>query len=176
MSSSANSVDTVSCDIVERAAAVRLLVLDVDGVLTDGRLYFNNDGETLKVFHVRDGAGIVQLRRIGIEIAIISGRHSQAVDRRMSELGVTHVYQGIHDKQTTLQNLLAKLQLSADQLACVGDDTPDIPMLNVARLAAAVADAHPSARAAAHYVTRTPGGLGAVREVCDLILHAQRGA
>lgn len=169
----------IGSDIYQRAAAVRLLVLDVDGVLTDGRLYFNAEGETLKAFHVRDGAGIVQLRRADIQVAVISGRNSPAVNRRMSELGVLHVKQGINDKQAALQELLHTLQLPADCLACVGDDTPDIPMLNMAQLAVAVADAHPAVRAAAHYVTQTAGGLGAVREVCDLILRAQisrRGA
>jgi 3-deoxy-D-manno-octulosonate 8-phosphate phosphatase (KDO 8-P phosphatase) len=160
-------------DVQQRAAAIRLLVLDVDGVLTDGRLYFNADGEALKAFHVRDGAGIVQLRKAGIQVAIISGRNSKAVTTRMNELGVLHVQQGIHDKQAALQELLQTLQLNADCIACVGDDTPDMPMLNLARLAVAVADAHPVVRAAAHYVTQLAGGQGAVREVCDLILQAQ---
>ncbi len=168
--------DLISRDILTRAAAIRLLVLDVDGVLTDGRLYFGAEGEALKAFHVRDGAGIVQLRKAGIQVAIISGRNSPMVNQRMSELGVAQVQQGIHDKQAALQSLLVTLQLPAEHLACVGDDTPDIPMLHMARFAVAVADAHPSVRAAAHYVTQMAGGVGAVREVCDLILHAQRGA
>lgn len=159
-------------ELQQRAAAIRLLVLDVDGVLTDGRLYFNETGEVLKVFHVRDGAGIVQLRRAGIQVAVISGRNSPAVNKRMSELDVQHVKQGIHDKQAALQALLETLQLSANSVACIGDDTPDIPMLDMARLGIAVADAHPAVRAAAHYVTQVGGGLGAVREICDLILQA----
>ncbi len=159
--------------LIERARNIRLLVLDVDGVLTDGRLYFNAEGETLKAFHVRDGAGIVQLRKSGIEVAIISGRHSAAVTTRMKELGVSQVKQGIQDKRAALQKLLESLDLSPDCLACVGDDTPDLPMLKMAHLAVAVADAHPSIQAAAHYVTQIRGGLGAVREVCDLILQAQ---
>jgi 3-deoxy-D-manno-octulosonate 8-phosphate phosphatase (KDO 8-P phosphatase) len=158
---------------MQRAAGIRLLVLDVDGVLTDGRLYFTAEGETLKAFHVRDGAGIVQLRKSGIQVAIISGRDSAAVNKRMAELGVQHVKQGIHDKQAALGELLNSLQLSPASLACVGDDTPDLPMLQMAQLAVAVADAHPTVQAAAHYVTHTPGGLGAVREVCDLIFQAQ---
>ncbi len=161
--------------LTQRAAQIRLLVLDVDGVLTDGRLYFSAEGEALKVFHVRDGAGIVQLRKAGIQVAIISGRNAAAVSTRMAELGVLHVQQGIHDKQAALQQLLASLRLSPQNLACVGDDTPDVPMLQMAQLAVAVADAHPAVRAAAHYVTQAPGGLGAVREVCDLILQAQSG-
>jgi 3-deoxy-D-manno-octulosonate 8-phosphate phosphatase (KDO 8-P phosphatase) len=160
-------------DIQQRAAAISLLVLDVDGVLTDGRLYFTADGEALKTFHVRDGAGIVQLRKAHVTVAIISGRNSPAVSTRMRELGVTHVQQGIHDKQAALQSLLKELQIGAEHLACVGDDTPDLPMFNMAHLAVAVADAHPTVRAAAHHVTQLGGGLGAVREVCDLILQAR---
>ncbi|MGC3982676.1 MAG: HAD-IIIA family hydrolase [Steroidobacteraceae bacterium] len=162
-------------ELQQRAASIRLLVLDVDGVLTDGRLYFTAEGEALKAFHVRDGAGIVQLRKAGIHIAIISGRNSMAVDTRMNELGVQYVKQGISDKQAALRELQQHLQLDECSIACVGDDTPDIPMLNMAHLAVAVADAHPAVKAAAHYITQINGGLGAVREVCDLILQA-RGA
>ena len=162
-----------STALLERARDIRLLVLDVDGVLTDGRLYFNAEGEALKAFHVRDGAGIVQLRRSGIEVAIISGRNSAAVNSRMRELGVTHIHQGINDKQQALQTLLQSLNLTGNDIACIGDDTPDLPMLEIARLSVAVADAHPKVRAAAHYVTQLAGGLGAVREICDLILQAQ---
>lgn len=169
-------MSTMQDSLVDRARDIRLLVLDVDGVLTDGRLYFDAQGEALKVFHVRDGSGIVQLRRRGIEVAIISGRDSEAVRVRMRELGITQVQQGIGDKHAALQALLTRLQISATQLACVGDDTPDLPMLSAARLAVAVADAHPSARAIAHYITQLPGGMGAVREVCDLILQAQSSA
>lgn len=158
----------------ERAAAIRLLVLDVDGVLTDGRLYFTAQGEEMKCFHVRDGAGIVQLRRAGVEIAVISGRNSPAVARRMSELGVTRVKQGIDDKLAALRELLSELGLTLAQTACIGDDTPDLPLLQAARLAATVADAHPSIKASAHFVTHAPGGMGAVREVCDLILENRR--
>lgn len=156
-------------DLRMRAAAIRLLVLDVDGVLTDGRLYFSAEGEALKAFHVRDGAGIVQLRKLGLTVAVISGRTSRAVDYRMRELGVSHVKQGIGDKQQALQALLNELNLDRQALACIGDDTPDIPMLKMAHLAVAVQDAHPQVRAAAHYVTQQAGGQGAVREVCDLI-------
>jgi 3-deoxy-D-manno-octulosonate 8-phosphate phosphatase (KDO 8-P phosphatase) len=157
-----------------RAADIRLLVLDVDGVLTDGRLYFSAQGEELKTFHVRDGAGIVQILKAGIQVAVISGRDSRAVERRMADLGVTWVRQGIHDKLASLRELLDILGLGPQAVACVGDDTPDVPLLEAARLAIAVADAHPAARERAHYVTRLPGGQGAVREVCDLILAARR--
>jgi 3-deoxy-D-manno-octulosonate 8-phosphate phosphatase (KDO 8-P phosphatase) len=165
-----SSVSLTHSEVLQRAAHIRLLVLDVDGVLTDGRLYFSATGETLKVFHARDGAGIVQLRQAGIQVAIISGRNSPVVSKRMEELGVLHVQQGIHDKQAALQAILQQLQIGAEQLACVGDDTPDLAMLKLAHLAVAVADAHAAVRAAAHFVTQLNGGQGAVREVCDLIL------
>jgi len=159
--------------LIERARRVRLLVLDVDGVMTDGRLHITAQGEETKVFHVRDGSGIVAVQRAGIPVAIISGRDSAAVTRRASELGIRHVFQGIADKRAALDALLAQLGLTADALACVGDDTPDVPMLERAALAVAVADAHPTARAAAHWITPSPGGHGAVREVCDLLLSAR---
>ena len=157
----------------ERARRVRLLVLDVDGVLTDGRLHITAQGEETKVFHVRDGSGLVALQRAGVAVAIVSGRDSPAVTRRAAELGIVHVAQGVADKGAALDALLARLGLDATALACVGDDTPDLPMLERAALAVAVADAHPRARAAAHWITPTPGGLGAVRDVCDLLLAAR---
>lgn len=160
-------------DLIERARRVRLLVLDVDGVLTDGRLHITAQGEETKVFHVRDGSGIVAVQRAGVVVAIISGRESAAVTRRASELGIRHVFQGIADKRSALDGLLAELGLAADVLACVGDDAPDVPMFERAALAVAVADAHSTARAAAHWVTPTRGGQGAVREVCDLLLSAR---
>jgi 3-deoxy-D-manno-octulosonate 8-phosphate phosphatase (KDO 8-P phosphatase) len=166
-------MDSATTSLTARAAAIRLLVLDVDGVLTDGRLYFTAHGEEMKCFHVRDGAGIVQLLRAGVQIAIISGRDSPAVTRRMSELGVTYVRQGISDKLTVLTELLRVLNLEPNAIACMGDDSADVPIMQVARLAITVPDAHASAKACAHIVTQTPGGLGAVREACDLILAAR---
>ena len=160
--------------LLERANDVRLLVLDVDGVLTDGRLYFSARGEQMKCFHVRDGAGIVRLLRAGLQVAVISGRSSRAVERRMSELGVTWVRQGIEDKQAALRELLEILGLTARSVACMGDDLADVPLLEAARLAVAVADAHPSVKSRAHFITQTSGGQGAVREVCDLILESQQ--
>lgn len=154
---------------------IRLLVLDVDGVMTDGRLHFGPDGEKHKVFHVRDGHGIKALQAAGIGVAVISGRASQAVARRCEELGITHLLQGVADKAAQFARLTAQLGLSARDCACVGDDDPDVPLLAQAGLAVAVADAHPSALAVAHRKTRAPGGCGAVREVCDWLL-AARGA
>jgi len=159
-------------DLSARAADVRLLVLDVDGVLTDGRLYFSTRGEEMKSFHVRDGAGIVAIQRAGVQIAVISGREFKGVDLRMQELGITRVHQRVKDKLPVLQQILDRCKLTLDEVACVGDDTPDVPLLSAARLGVAVADAHPAAKKAAHWVTHARGGCGAVREVCDLLLSA----
>jgi len=167
---------TAQLTIEQRAAPIRLLVLDVDGVLTDGGLYFSSDGEALKRFHVRDGAGMVQLRRAGVEIAIISGRNSPMVTTRLTELGVTHIKQGIHDKQAALAALLDQLGIAPEHTACMGDDTPDVPMFRMVALAMAPADAHADAKAAAHWITTLPGGHGAVREACDLLLAARHSA
>ena len=170
---SRQGAQTVDGALLERARRVRLLVLDVDGVMTDGRLHITAHGEETKVFHVRDGSGIVAVQRAGIAVAIISGRDSAAVTHRARELGIRHVQQGVTDKRAALDSLLRELQLSEEALACVGDDTPDVPMLERATLAVAVADAHPTARTVAHWVTAAKGGRGAVREVCDLLLTAR---
>ena len=153
---------------------VRLLVLDVDGVLTDGRLYCGARGESLKVFNVKDGHGIKQVAAAGITVAIISGRKSPIVTRRARELGIRHVAQGVTDKLAALQKLVKSQSVALEHCACVGDDTPDAPMLNAAGLAIAVADAHPDALAAADLVTSKAGGQGAVREVCDWLIDARR--
>jgi len=157
-----------------RRAAVRLLVLDVDGVLTDGRLYYGPSGEQLKVFHVRDGAGIKLLRERGIEVAIISGRRSRALTLRARDLGIRHVAQGISDKVAAFHSLCKRLGLRPEECACVGDDSPDVRLMTEVGLAFAVADAHPQAAAAADRHTRLPGGAGAVREVCDYLLGLDR--
>lgn len=153
---------------------IRLLVLDVDGVLTDGRLYYGPRGEALKVFHVRDGFGIRAVAEAGIEVAVISGRRSAMVARRCRDLGIRHVVQGQDDKLPVLRRMLARLGLDASECACMGDDVVDVPILDAAGLAFSVADAHPSARRAAHVVTRLPGGCGAVREACDYLLSRRR--
>jgi 3-deoxy-D-manno-octulosonate 8-phosphate phosphatase (KDO 8-P phosphatase) len=160
------------------AAAIRMLVLDVDGVMTDGRLHFGPRGEALKLFHVRDGLGIQQVTAAGIEVAVISGRRSKMVEVRCRELGVEHVYQGAKDKLAALERLCERLEIPTSACACIGDDLPDIPVMRNVALAFAVADAHPEARHAAHLITRLPGGHGAVREVCDYLLahgHGGRG-
>lgn len=160
-------------DILERAARVRLAVFDVDGVLTDGRLWYTADGHELKAFHAHDGLGLKRLLANGIEVAVITARVSHVVTERMAELGVAHVYQDQRDKRACLETLLHALELDTDQVAYAGDDLPDLaPMLKVG-LSIAVANAHPWLRERAHWRTRLDGGCGAVREVCDLILAAQ---
>jgi len=153
---------------------VRLLVLDVDGVLTDGRLFYGPKGELLKAFHVRDGYGIKRVTEAGISVAIISGRKSAAVARRARELGIRHVVQGANDKLAALHKLVKARKVSLEDCACVGDDTPDAPILSAAGLGVAVADAHEDALAAADLVTTHPGGHGAVREVCDWLIAARK--
>ncbi len=155
-------------------APVRLLVLDVDGVLTDGRLHYGSRGEVLKSFHVRDGHGIKSLRKAGIQVAVISGRRSAAVARRCRELGIRHVIQGVDDKLAAFAKLVRRLKRKPAECACIGDDVPDVPLMHAVGLSYAVADAHPAAKQAARYVTSLGGGLGAVREVCDRLIAAGR--
>jgi len=159
-------------ELLERAKDIRLLILDVDGVLTDGSIILDNNGNELKSFHVRDGHGIKMLQKVGIEIAIITGRRADVVERRASELGIQHVYQGALNKASAYADLQEKTGIPASAIACVGDDIVDIPLLRRAALSVAVADATEETRAAAAYVTKARGGRGAVREVCDLILKA----
>ena len=154
-------------------ARIELLVLDVDGVLTDGRLYFSDKGETLKVFHVRDGHGIKLLMGSGVQVAALSGRRSAAVSARMRELKVRHVVQGCGDKVAALFTLLERLDIEPLACACLVDDTPDLPLMSAVGFAAAVADAHPLVLAAAHWVSGATGGRGAVRELTDAILRAR---
>ena len=157
-------------------AAIRLLVLDVDGVLTDGRLRYGPTGETEKLFHVRDGLGIKAIAAAGIKVAVISGRQSAAVERRCAELGIDELQQGIADKAAAGRSLAARLGLGLSACACVGDDSPDVPLMKIVGLAIAVADAHADACRAAHRRTRLGGGAGAVREVCDWLLAARARA
>jgi 3-deoxy-D-manno-octulosonate 8-phosphate phosphatase (KDO 8-P phosphatase) len=157
----------------ERCAAVELLVLDVDGVLTDGAIVYTDHGVEVKAFHVRDGSALKLWQFEGKRAAVISGRTSRAVEVRAAELGVAPVLQGRADKLAAYRELLAGLGLRPEQTCCVGDDLPDLPLLSHCGLAVAVADACPEARADAHYVTRTPGGRGAVREAIELILRCQ---
>ena len=157
-------------------ARIQLLILDVDGVLTDGRLYFGPRGEALKVFHVRDGHGIKLLMAAGVQVAAVTGRRSAATAARLRELGVPSVVQGCSDKLLALQTLTKRLKVAPLECACIVDDTPDLPLMSAVGFAAAVADAHPLVRSAAHWVSARGGGLGAVRELCDAILRARAGS
>lgn len=153
---------------------IRLVAFDVDGVFTDGRFYLSNDGVESKAFNTHDGFGIRRLIGAGIDVAVISGRQSLAVERRMAELDVRHVVQGCRDKVAAMEDLCRKLQLSADQCAYVGDDVPDLPLLKTVGFSIAVANAVAEVRDECDYTTHASGGFGAVREVCDMIL-CERG-
>lgn len=159
--------------LTERIRPLKLLILDVDGVLTDGGIIMDNAGQEIKKFHVRDGHGIKLLMRYGIDVLFLTGRSSPVVEHRAKDLGVTEVHQGIWNKADILEEILKKRELSASQVACMGDDVVDVPLLRRVGFAATVADAPEYVKEAAHYVTEKNGGRGAVREVCDLILQAQ---
>lgn len=160
-------------DLVARAAKIELLLLDVDGVLTDGRIVYADDGTELKLFHVRDGSGLKFWHLAGNRSAIVSGRSSKAVERRAAELGVSPVLQGRSEKLPAFEAVLAETGLSADRVCAIGDDLPDLPVLRRAGLSVAVADACPEVRAAASHVTTAPGGRGAVREAVEWLLKLQ---
>jgi 3-deoxy-D-manno-octulosonate 8-phosphate phosphatase (KDO 8-P phosphatase) len=160
-------------EIFARAQGVRLLALDVDGVLTDGALYFTDSGEEMKAFSTLDGQGIKLLQQNGVAVALISARNSQLVNRRAANLGINHVVQGSEHKLQALQELLQGLQLDLSQVAYVGDDLPDLACIRRVVLGIAVANAHAAVKSAAFCITNSSGGRGAVREVCDWILQAQ---
>ncbi|MBV8042249.1 3-deoxy-manno-octulosonate-8-phosphatase KdsC [Pluralibacter sp.] len=177
MSNAGASVTTcygaVSAQIIQRAENIRLLILDVDGVLSDGLIYMGNNGEELKAFNVRDGYGIRCAMTSGIEVAIITGRKAKLVEDRCKTLGITHLWQGQSDKLIAYRKLLDTLALRPEEVAYVGDDLIDWPVMAEVGLSVAVADAHPLLIPRADYVTHIAGGKGAVREVCDLLLLAQ---
>ncbi len=160
-------------EVDKKAAKIRLLILDVDGVLTDGRIVINDRGQELKTFHVKDGQGLRLLMDAGIGVALISGRASGAVRHRAEDLGIEGIHLGIKEKDALLEALLSEKGLQAEQVCCVGDDLPDLAMFAHAGLRIAVSDAAPELKEAAHWVTHKSGGMGAVREVCELILKAQ---
>ncbi len=167
-------LDLVEQDLIlAKAKKLRLLILDVDGVLTDGKLFFDEHGKEYKSFHARDGHGIKLLQQTGVKVAVISGRKSVSVALRMQSLGVELVYQGYDNKLSAFDELCDQLSLTADQIAHVGDDVLDLPLMIRVGLAIAVQDAHESVKRHAHWCTRLNGGYGAVREVCDLIMTAQ---
>jgi len=162
----------ISEDLLARAAAIRLVIFDVDGVLTDGGLHFDHEGNEHKVFNSRDGHGMKMLMESGVDIAIITGRTSVAVSRRMAGLGISHLYQGQQDKVPAYEDLLRQFDLTPDQVAYVGDDVVDLPIMCRVGLSVAVADAHELVRETAVWTTPNAGGRGAARDVCELILKA----
>ncbi len=157
-----------------RAARIRLLVLDVDGVLTDGGLDYGAAGEETKRFFVQDGLALVAARRAGLAVAVISGRGSAAVTRRMTELGVTEVHQGVQDKVAAVESVMGRLGLRAAEVAVMGDDLPDLPLMKQAGLALAPANAVAEVRRAADWVARRAGGAGAVRDAVEMLLKARK--
>jgi len=157
----------------QKAAQVKLMIFDVDGVLTDGRMQFTAEGEFMKSFFVHDGLGIQLLQKMGIATAIISARLTPIVNKRAADLGIAHVYQGSHDKRITFAQLLADTGVSAHECGFMGDDIIDLPLFSKVGFAASVPNAHPEAIKRADFVTHAAGGLGAAREICDFILRAQ---
>lgn len=156
-----------------KAQTIRLLVLDVDGVLTDGKLYFGPDGTEIKAFHTLDGHGMKVLQRSGVDIAIITGRNTDQTRRRAQALGVRHLIQGREDKYVALQELLQQYPTPLEQIAMMGDDWPDLTIMAQVGLSLTVPNAHPEVLQRAHWCSAHPGGEGAVREACDLLLMAQ---
>ncbi|WP_017349591.1 3-deoxy-manno-octulosonate-8-phosphatase KdsC [Pantoea sp. A4] len=163
----------VSEDVMARASKIRLLICDVDGVMSDGVIFMGNNGEELKAFNVRDGYGIRCLLTSDVEVAIITGRKAKLMEDRCKTLGITHLYQGQSDKLIAYNELITRLSLQHEEVAYIGDDLIDWPVMAKVGLSVAVADAHPVLLPRADYVTRIAGGRGAVRELCDLILLAQ---
>jgi 3-deoxy-D-manno-octulosonate 8-phosphate phosphatase (KDO 8-P phosphatase) len=160
-------------ELKEIAKGLKMLILDVDGVLTDGRIILDNDGNEFKSFHVRDGHGIKMLQRAGVRVAIITGRYSKVVERRARELGITEIYQRCHAKTVAFDHIIEKYGLSEKEAAYMGDDVVDIPVFKRVGMPIAVKDAEDSAKDHAAMITENPGGRGAVREVCDFLLKAK---
>lgn len=173
MSSIETLYGEISSEVFASLKDLRLVAFDIDGVFSDGRLYMGNQGEELKAFHTLDGYGVKALMKIGIEVAVITGRQSAIVENRMKSLGVRHVIQGQEDKITALEKLQKQLQLGKQQTASVGDDMPDLGMFELSQVKFSVHNGHPYVQRLADYVTTRSGGHGAVREICDLILQAQ---
>jgi 3-deoxy-D-manno-octulosonate 8-phosphate phosphatase (KDO 8-P phosphatase) len=160
-------------DAFERAKKIRLLAFDVDGVLTDGRIYISDKGEECKAYNIRDGLGMKLLQECGIKLALISGRTSRSVEARAQDIGIALLYQGVDDKVAVLEALMQELDLRAEQCGFMGDDLVDLPAMRRAGFSLSVADAPALVRERAHYVTRSTGGHGAVREACEFIMQAQ---
>ncbi|MCF7529182.1 KdsC family phosphatase [Neisseria lisongii] len=166
-------MQTLTPELQRRAAAVKLLILDVDGVLTDGRIFIRDDGEEIKSFHTLDGHGLKMLQAAGVQTAIITGRDAPSVGIRVKQLGINYYFKGIHDKRAAYAELRQAAGVSEDECAFVGDDVVDLPVMVHCGLPVAVPQAHWFTLQHAAYVTQNDGGKGAVREVCDLIMQAQ---
>lgn len=160
-------------DIHEKASQIKLVIFDVDGVLTDGSLFLGDDGQEYKAFHSKDGHGMVMLQQSGVMIGIITGRTSEVVRKRMESLGIKHVFQGQKDKLPAYEQLKKELSLSDEQVAYVGDDVVDLPVMIKVGLSIAVQDAHALTKEHAHWITPANGGRGAAREVCEMLMHSQ---
>lgn len=160
-------------DIIARTKEIKLVIFDVDGVLTDGSIIIGDDGEEYKAFHSRDGHGMKLLQYTGVEIGIITGRTSQVVEHRMNSLGINHVYQGQKVKLPAFEQMIKQLKLTPKQCAYVGDDLVDLAIMSRVGLAIAVQDAHPIVKQHAHWITPANGGKGAAREVCEFIMEGQ---
>jgi len=164
---------TWSASLLRKAAGIRLLALDVDGIMSDGKLYFSAQGDELKAFNILDGLGLKQLMAAGITLAVITGRKSPLTERRMKDLGIPHLMQGREDKKVALQELVSTMDIEPEAIAYMGDDLPDLPALRYAGLAITVPNGYWLVRQNADYCTSVSGGNGAVREACDLLLAAQ---
>ncbi len=173
MSSFSTLYGSLKSELAEQLQTIKLLICDVDGVFSDGRIYMGNQGEELKTFHTRDGYGVKALQGTGVELAVITGRRSQIVTNRMEALGIQYIFQGCDDKLAAFQQLLTQSGLEPAQCAYIGDDLIDWPVMSLCAVGISVADGHPLLRQQADWVTQTPGGYGAVREVCDTIMQAQ---
>lgn len=160
-------------DLLEKAARIRLLIFDVDGVLTDGSLFIGDDGQEYKAFYSRDGHGMKMLQASGVEIGIITGRTSEVVRLRMESLAIRHVYQGRMEKVPAFEDLLAATGVAAEEVAYVGDDIMDLPVMRRVGLAVAVQDGHTLVKKHSHWITPNGGGRGAARDICELIMEAQ---
>ncbi|MGL4447390.1 3-deoxy-manno-octulosonate-8-phosphatase KdsC [Shewanella sp.] len=163
----------ISDAVWQKAQRIKLLICDVDGVFSDGRIYLSNGGEELKAFHTRDGYGVRSLLTSGVNLAVITGRQSKIVENRMTALGVTHIFQGIDNKFEPYQALLALYNVTPEEVAYIGDDIVDLPVMNAVGLSVCVADGHPYVRQHADFVTHLNGGHGALRELADLLLLSQ---
>ncbi len=160
-------------DIIAQAKKIKLVIFDIDGVMTDGSLFFGDDGQEYKAFNSLDGHGLRMMQECGLQVAVITGRQSEVVKHRMSDLGVTLLYQGYRDKRPAFESLRKEVGLALEEITYVGDDVVDLPIMSQLPFSIAVANAHPFVKQHAQWVTERPGGRGAARDVCEFLLDAQ---